>query len=163
MPPLVYDDVKTKDKTLQSMTSLKREEFETLLVYFEQCWDEAQQKERRSQSPAGRKPTLLKAEDKLFFILFYLKTYPLQEVLAHLFGMSQSVANTWIYRLSTVLKVALAKADHLPARLADEMLERLTQEGAQPLGLDGTDRRVNRPQDNELQKAYYSGKKKPIR
>ena len=77
--------------------------------------------------------------------------------------MSQSVANTWIYRLSTVLKAALAKADYLPARLAEEMLERLAHEGAQPLGLDGTDRRVNRPQDNELQKTYYSGKKKSIR
>src|SRR5262249_39820671 len=45
--------------------------------------------------------------DKLLFILFYFKIYPLQEVIALLFGMSQGRANEWIRKLSTVLKLAL--------------------------------------------------------
>ncbi|MBK8752830.1 MAG: transposase family protein [Candidatus Competibacteraceae bacterium] len=32
----------------------------------------------------------------------YLKTYPLQEVLAHLFGMSQGQAHFLIYQLSRI-------------------------------------------------------------
>ncbi|MBK8534645.1 MAG: transposase family protein [Candidatus Competibacteraceae bacterium] len=35
---------------------------------------------------------LTKHEDRLLFFLFYLKTYPLQEVLAHLFGMVKDEA-----------------------------------------------------------------------
>ncbi|MBK8752158.1 MAG: transposase family protein [Candidatus Competibacteraceae bacterium] len=35
-------------------------------------------------------------------MLFYLKTYPLQEVLAHLFGMSQGQAHFLIYQLSRI-------------------------------------------------------------
>jgi hypothetical protein len=39
-----------------------------------------------------------------FFILFHLKTYPLQEVIAHLFGLSQGQAHFLIHQLSAVLK-----------------------------------------------------------
>jgi hypothetical protein len=41
-------------------------------------------------------PTL---EDRLFFLLTYLKTYALQVVQERLFGMGQSKANQWIHVL----------------------------------------------------------------
>lgn len=49
-------------------------------------------------------PTL---EDKLFFILCYLKTNNLQEVHGALFGMSQPKANLWIHRLLPLVEQAL--------------------------------------------------------
>lgn len=142
------------------MTSLRREEFEWLVPRFAVAWEAYLEREGIDPGKGGRKPQLKKPEDQLLFILFYFKTYPLQEVLGHLFGISQSVTNTWIYRLSQVLHDTLAHADQLPARLPQAMLERLEAETAQSLAVDGTERRINRPQDNELQKAYYSGKKK---
>ncbi|OQY45670.1 MAG: hypothetical protein B6242_09810 [Anaerolineaceae bacterium 4572_78] len=45
-------------------------------------------------------------EDKLVFILFYLRFYPIQVVLAFLFGMSQAQANEWIHRLTPILNQA---------------------------------------------------------
>ena len=44
-----------------------------------------------------------------------------------------------------------------------EMLERLEEEELQAFGIDGTERRINRPQDDERQRQHYSGKKKPTR
>ena len=55
-------------------------------------------------------------EDKLLFILYYVKVYPLQAILAFEFGMVQSTANEWIHILSEVLKKALDHGGYLPER-----------------------------------------------
>ena len=102
-----YDDVKEKPSTLRAMTSLEREEFEELCVGFGEAWERHRQAVGYDASPGGRPPQLAAIEDKLLFILFYLKTYPLQEVQGHWFGLSQGQANLWIHRLSDVLKEAL--------------------------------------------------------
>ena len=107
----------------------------------------------------GRPPTIKRMEDRLLFILFYLKTYPLQEVIAHLFGLSQPQANATIHQLSAVLGKALDAKGHQPARLTGAMLERLGKELPQDLGIDGTERRINRPADDLGQRLHYSGKK----
>jgi hypothetical protein len=46
-------------------------------------------------------------EDKLLFILFYFKFYPIQAVLGYFFGLSQAQANEGIHRLTPVLHTAL--------------------------------------------------------
>jgi len=63
-------------------------------------------KSRKRRYGGGRKPRLASMEDKLLFILFYFKVYPLQEVMAFLFETSQGRVNEWIHQLSTVLKMA---------------------------------------------------------
>jgi hypothetical protein len=55
-------------------------------------------------------------EDKLLFILVYLKQAPTQEVQGSLFGMRQSKANMWIHLLHPVLNRALAQNGDLPKR-----------------------------------------------
>src|SRR5262249_46306927 len=50
---------------------------------------------------------LLTPEDRLLFILAYLKTYPLQVVHGRVFGMVQGKANRWIHVLLPVLLAAL--------------------------------------------------------
>ena len=47
-------------------------------------------------------------EDKLLFILIYLRKAMTQDILAELFGTSQPVANKWIHRLLPVVNRALA-------------------------------------------------------
>jgi hypothetical protein len=163
MAILTYQDVKDKASTLRAMTSLDREEFEALAVVFGEVWDEQEQRAGRVASNGGRPPQLKAIEEKLLFILFYLKTYPLQEVLGHLFGLSQGQANHWLHRLSGVLRETLQRQGYGPARLPAEMLERLAGEDLQAFGSDGTERRINRPQDDARQRPHYSGKKKPTR
>src|SRR5438093_12247249 len=56
------------------------------------------------------------SEDRLLFILAYVKTYSLQVVQGRLFGMGQSKANQWIHVLLPVLLAALRDLGDAPAR-----------------------------------------------
>jgi len=153
-----YEDVKDRPVVLRAMTSLTRDEFEHLYRDFE---DVLRDSERLKDPTKGGRPPILKDDrEKLFFILFYIKNYPLQEVVAYLFGVSQSRANEWIHILTPLLNKALDRAHYLPPRMAEELLALLTQEGPQEVAIDGTERPINRPKDPEQQKAYYSGKQK---
>lgn len=161
-----YDKVKTNPTLLLAMTSLTRVEFEQLLVPFQAAW-EAQiaqttpsDQSRRRRAGAGRKPALRTTADKLLFIVYYLKAYPLQEILAFEFGMSQSQACEWIAILSPVLRQALRMLEQLPERDPAQLATKLAKEDETTLGIDGTERRVQRPKDPVKQATYYSGKKK---
>lgn len=161
-----YDKVKENPRVFRAFTGLDPPEFEKLLTLFERAWHAdvatrvSHDQARQRQVGGGRKPQLVTLQDKLFFILFYLKTYPLQEVIAFLFGLSQAQANTWIHRLSEVLQVALALEDYLPERDSEKLASTLTEYETLEFIIDGTERRKQRPQDNEAQKRYYSGKRK---
>src|SRR5713226_7770842 len=64
-------------------------------------------------------------EDRLFFILVYLKTYALQVVQGRLFGMGQSKANQWIHMLLPALLAALRALGDAPARSLTALAQRL--------------------------------------
>ena len=64
-------------------------------------------------------------QDRLFFLLTYLKTYSLQVVQGRLFGMSQSKANKWIHVLLPALQAALCSLGDTPARSLSALAKRL--------------------------------------
>jgi hypothetical protein len=64
-------------------------------------------------------------EDRLFFLLTYLKTYSLQVVQGRLFGMGQSKANQWIHVLLPALLAALRTLGDAPARSLTALAQRL--------------------------------------
>jgi hypothetical protein len=64
-------------------------------------------------------------EDRLLFILAYVKTYSLQVVQGRLFGMGQSKANQWIHVLLPVLLTALRALGDVPARSLTALAQRL--------------------------------------
>src|SRR5438876_3508181 len=64
-------------------------------------------------------------EDRLLFILAYVKTYSLQVVQGRLFGMGQSKANQWIHVLLPVLLTALRTLGDAPARSLTAHAQRL--------------------------------------
>jgi hypothetical protein len=66
-------------------------------------------------------------EDRLLFILSYLKVAALQVAHATLFGMSQPNANKWIHVLLTVLHQTLHDMGDLPARHVAELRQRLAE------------------------------------
>jgi hypothetical protein len=99
-------------------------------------------------------------EDKLFFILFYLRHYPTQEVLGFLFGISQGQANPWIHRLTPLVQKALGDEKELPGRTAADAQELMEACPEREFILDGTERPIRRPQDSEDRRKDYSGKKK---
>ena len=158
-----YNHVKDKEETFLAMTSLKISEFDNLCKYFEEVLNKTKSNKEGDgpEKRNGGRPSVLDLpQDKLFFILFYLKNYPLQETIGFLFGLSQPRANHWIHFLSGVLKETLEKNEFLPERVPLELLDKLQSEGKQDLSVDGTERRINRPKNDEEQKKHYSGRRK---
>ena len=82
------------------------------------CRDQERSAKRQRELGGGRNSALKSKEDKLLFVLFYFKIYPLQEVQGYLFGMGQSQAWDWIHRLTPILNRALGYEKQLPARTA---------------------------------------------
>lgn len=61
-------------------------------------------------------------QDKMFFILVYLKTNPLQELHAIQFEMTQPQANRWIHLLSEILRRTLKTLGELPDRNSKRLI-----------------------------------------
>jgi len=175
---LRYENLKDKPETFLAFTGLEVKEFQILLQAFTIAWEDYVKQNslplelRQRDYGGGRKSRLATCEEKLLFILVYFKTYPLQEVLAFHFDMSQGQACQWIHIISEVLLLALKKLGHTPERDAQkvkELLESYMDEsgecsegktGKENFAIDGTERRRQRPKDQEEQKRFYSGKKK---
>src|SRR4029453_6518827 len=64
-------------------------------------------------------------EDRLLFILTYIKTYALQVVQGRLFGMVQGKANRWIHILLPTLLAALRALGDAPARSLTALAQKL--------------------------------------
>jgi len=159
-----YHAARSQPHVFRQLTGLTLEAFDQLLPAFQGAY-EADARQRRTQprqraAGAGRKAVLATAEDKLFFILFYFRHYPTQEVLAFWFGFSQGQANQWIHRLTPLLHQALGREQQLPARSAAALADVLQACDLPELVLDGTDRPTRRPRDPQRQRRTYSGKKK---
>jgi hypothetical protein len=158
---LRYATLKKKPKDLLALTGLARREFEELLPVFEQALPTPpSRRKRRQRAPGGgRKPALPTGADKLLFILVYMKTYPVQTVQGHLFGMSQQSANRYIQQLLPILAKALDQLEVLPERDGPQVAqhERRHRE-ANDLIVDGVERRRQRPKKSKKQVIHYSGK-----
>lgn len=163
---LSYQQVKAKPRILQSLTGLRVNEFEHLLVSFERAWQAVveehhiESKTRQRRAGGGRSARLKTPSDKLLFILIYYRVYPTQTVQGFLFGLGQPQANEWIHRLSRVLNRALGEEQQLPEREPQRLESVLKECAGLEFIIDGTERRINRPKDKADQKTYYSGKKK---
>lgn len=116
------------------LTSLTVEEFTQLVPAFE----EAFQERMKGWCLDGKKRTgrkyqtytncpLPTSEDRLLFILVYLKNNPLQVLQGELFGMPQNKANQWIHTLLPVLQTTLRTLGDAPARSLEHLAQRLGQ------------------------------------
>lgn len=118
-----YDSVRS-ERQLKSLTGLGKSKFEELLQAFEQALVEiTNEKYRRNRTTrsrrpgGGRKGQLSTPENKLFFILFYLKEYPTYDVLGFTFDLNPSKAEENVKKLLPVLRRAQSKLNTLPKRI----------------------------------------------
>ena len=84
-------------------------------------------------------------QDKMFFILVYLKINPLQKLHAIQFEMPQPQANRWIHLLSKILRCTLKTLGELPDRKSKRLIHIL--KGCEDVPLDGPERPIQRPVD----------------
>lgn len=148
------------------MTTLRREEFEELSEFFEQSWQHYTKRYTLEGKPRDRKVSirsntvLRTAEDRLLFILYHLKGNAIQQLMAITFEMRQAQVSLWIKLLSKLLRDALDRQGFLPVRKTEQLKKVLENEST--VLVDATERTIQRPVDYEVQKEYYSGKKRII-
>src|SRR5215211_4088276 len=131
---LRYASERDKANQILNLTSLTVEQFEQLVEPFEQAfvrhmqvWTmEGKPRTARAYTPYINSP-LPTPEDRLFFLLCYLKVASLQVAHAALFGMTQPNANKWLHLLLIVLHQTLRDLGDAPARHLLALRDRLAQ------------------------------------
>jgi hypothetical protein len=132
MASLRFADVQSRATEFLDFTSLTLEEFQQLVPPFEAAfqvhmavWRLDGKPRTARQFAVYKNCPLPTPEDRLFFLLTYLKTYSLQVVQGRLFGMGQSKAHQWIHALLPVLLAALRTLGDAPARSVAALAQRL--------------------------------------
>src|SRR5205809_1864983 len=132
MAHLQFADVQDRPTEFLDLTSLTLDEFQQLVPPFEAAFQAHMAAWRMDGKPrTARRFTVYQncplptPEDRLLFILVYLKTSALQVVQGRLFGMVQGKANPWIHVLLPVLLAALRALGDAPARSLPALAQRL--------------------------------------
>ena len=128
-----FADIQFRSAEFLNFTSLTLEAFQALVGPFEAAFQKHMATRRLDGKPrTARRFTVYKTcplptpEDRLFFLLSYLKTYAVQVVQGRLFGMGQSKANQWIHVLLPALLAALRALGDAPARSLTALAQRLS-------------------------------------
>jgi len=123
MASIRFADLQSRPTEFLDFTSLTLDEFLQLVPPFEAAFQAHMAAWRLDGKPrTARQFTVYQncplptPEDRLLFILAYVKTYALQVVQGRLFGMGQSKANQWIHVLLPVLLAALRTLGDAPTR-----------------------------------------------
>jgi hypothetical protein len=161
MTPLKH--IRQNQKKCKQLTGLSSVQLEKVI---EQASEMDKKKKKESQEKvvnkkgAGR-PKTLKTEEEICLTILYLRQMPIFEVLGMMFGVSKTTANDTFHYWLPIFE------DLLPSSLLEEwkrttgeeelMKEFLT---SYQLLVDSFEQARQRPEDNEEQKKYYSGKKK---
>jgi hypothetical protein len=132
MAGLRFSTSQTKPTEILDLTSLTLDEFQILVAPFEAAFQDYMREWRLDGKPrTARSYTtyttcpLPRAEDRLLFILIYLKTNPLQVAHGRMFGMPQNKANQWIHVLLPVLRSSLRTLGDAPSRSLVALAQRL--------------------------------------
>ncbi len=122
----------------------------------------AYSKKRVREMGGGRKAKLAGDYHKLFFTLFYYKTYPTFRFAQVIYGIDKRNIQLWVKFLSPVLFSALGYELSLIKRKKIGRFNLWLEEYPElsEFIVDCTERSIQRPKDNQAQTDHYSGKKK---
>lgn len=163
---LTFEEIRKNKKQLISLTTLIESEFMELCEYFKAQHDLHFSKknllgQKRKRTFKFKKNNTFKCvEDLLLFLLIYLKTYPLQEVYAAQNCMTQPQVANWLKLSKTFLRKSLKDLGCLPTQNKTAFKKMLKDNKI--VFQDATERQINRPQKDEIQREFYSGKKNAI-
>ena len=131
MAGLRFSAVHARPTELLDLTSLTPDEFHRLVPAFETAFQTRMATWRLEGKPrTARRFTVYRAcplptpEDRLLFLLVYLKPSALQVVHGRLFGLGESKANQWIHVLLPVLQAALTALGDTPSRTLAALAQR---------------------------------------
>lgn len=149
---------------MKAMTGVSKQEFLTLMPTFKEMLYVHKKDSRQNRIRkvgGGRIGNLKTAEEKLLFMLIYLKCYPTFDVLGCLTGRDRTRSCRGVHQLLPILESVLRKQFVLPERKirsVEEFFAKFPE--AKDVFLDGTERPVQKPKSLKKKKKLYSGKKK---
>src|SRR5881296_2184614 len=127
-----FTELQSRPMAFLDFTSVTLDEFQQLVPPFEtafQCHMAAWRMDGKPRTvrrfTVDKNCPLPTPEDRLLFILTYVKTYALQVVQGRLFGMVQGKANQWIHILLPTLLAALRTLGDAPTRSLTALAQRL--------------------------------------
>ncbi len=150
----IYTNLKN-DRQYRAATGLDFDKFKALHQTFSSHFIA-----KKSSKVGGKLTRFIDSEESLFFVLFYLKTYPTLQVLGLQFGISDTCAQDNLSYLMPFLKAALRDKNTLISRIfeSQESFEKAF-EGVDDIFIDGTEFPIERADNQEVQQKGYSGKK----
>lgn len=147
----------------KAVFGMSKEEMDELLPVFHDCLIAHRymlKRDRKRKVGGGRKGDLPTDEDKLFYILMYLKIYPTYDVLSVLTDHARSKCGDSIQLLLPVLEKTLGRSLVLPVRKASSLEEVFARHPElKDVFIDGTERPIQKPKNQKRKKKLYSGKK----
>lgn len=149
------------NRRMRALTGLNIKEFKKLVTKFGKYLEIIFLEKRKISIHLGRPFILKTVEEKLFYILLYVKCYPTFDLAAFMFGVDASSCCRWTHWFIEALERTLKKELVLPKRkisTVEEFIELFPS--IKKIFIDGTERPIRRPKDSEKQKNNYSGKKK---
>ena len=139
-------------RAIKALTGSSYQEFTNLLPSFEKALIEIkkQNKDRKRGLGGGQKGHLKTTTDKLFFILFYIKTYPTFDVLAFFSNKSRGRSCEAAYLYLLALKKALGYEIVLPERKIHSVEEFIKAfPDVKDVFLDGTNTATEKEKESE--------------
>lgn len=156
------DKVLNNPRLTKAVLGVSKKEFDALLPMFEQVLLEHRESKTRKRAVGGGAEGKIKSpKKKLFYILFYIKTYPTFDVAGFAFASSKSRAHGWTHDILPLLEKTLGRKVVLPKRRINTMEEFLAAfPGIKEVMIDGVERPTIRSKKYKTQSKHYSGKKK---
>ena len=156
-----YTRIKT-DRQFKSTTGHSKTEFEILYKKFEELYikENGQNYEDYVAENVTEPPKLNSLSECLYFVLFQLKNDMTYDSLGAVFNMNGSTAHNNFKKYLKLLEEVLKKKVYPKRKYenVEEFESDLKEE--EVIIFDGTENRIDRPQNNDNQKDMYSGKKK---
>lgn len=164
---LRYRHVSRFPRVFKAMTGLDVLEFDALVRDILPRYTLAEQirltrPERKRARGAGH-PFTLDARDQVLLTVVWLRQYPLHEVLAYLFAISDSTVSRAIARMLPLVEAAGRDTMRMPdpGKKRRRNLDALLAETPElAVVIDTFEQRVQRPRERAAAKNLYSGKKK---
>ena len=162
----VYDKLSRRPSAFRSLTGLTLQEFDGLYAELAskiETYDESRLRARERQRDIGGGSQFKHdGRNRLLMAMIWLYIYPTYEVLGFLFDLHKSNIGRNLDGIVTVLHQELGDEIHWPQKgQRKRKLADVLDEFADVIAIvDATEQPIQRPQDQEEQKRYYSGKKK---
>lgn len=165
---ITYDKLKRKPRAFRSITGMSITEFDKLFRKIIPVWTRSEQERLsrpdRKRAIGGGHPYTLRLRERLLMTVVWLRLYLSTEALGFFFGVDKSTASRNTRRLLSCLRQLGDETlgwPEPPKRGEGKSIEQALRDYPDLLAIiDATEQPIERPGNDEQQKAHYSGKKK---